>query len=50
MWRWTGGKEFGAGGEEREGEWGKGGGVTHRVQGPGAGESDASREGLVEST
>lgn len=49
--RWTGGKEFGPEGEEREGERGEeGGGVTHRVQGPGAEESDASREGLGEST
>lgn len=33
-----------------EGERGEEGGVTHRVQGPGGEESDASREGLVEST
>lgn len=38
------------GGEEGEGEWGEDGGVTHRVQGPGAEGSDASREGLGEST
>lgn len=38
------------GGEEGEVAWGEGGGVTHRVQGPGAEESDASREGLGEST
>lgn len=48
--RWTGGKELGVEGEEREGDWGEGGGVTHRVQGPGVEESDASREGLEEST
>ncbi len=45
MLRGTGGKEFGAEGKGREGDWGEGGGVTHRVQGPGAEESDASREG-----
>ncbi len=50
MLRGTGGKEFGAEGKGREGDWGEGGGVTHRVQGPGAEESDASREGLGEST
>lgn len=52
-WRGTGGKEMGAEGQEgegREGERGEGGGVTHRVQGPGVEESDASREGLDEST
>lgn len=38
------------GGEEGEGEWGEDGGLTHRVQGPGAEGSDASREGLGEST
>lgn len=48
--RQTGGKELGAEGEEGEGVWGESGGVTHRVQGPGAEESDASREGLGEST
>ena len=48
--RQTGGRESGAGGEGREGERGEGGGVTHRVQGPGAEESDASREGLGEGT
>lgn len=48
--RWTGGKELGVEVDGREGEWGEGGGVTHRVQGPGAEESDASREGLGEST
>lgn len=47
---WTGGKEVGAEGEVGEGERGEGGGVTHRVQGPGGEESDASREGLGEST
>lgn len=48
--RRTGGKELGAEGVGRGGGWGEGGGVTHRVQGPGAEESDASREGLGEST
>lgn len=50
--RWTGGKAEGlVGGEEgEEGVSGEGAGVTHRVQGPGAEGSDASREGLGEST
>lgn len=39
--------EFGAEGEDGGAERGEAGGVTHRVQGPGAEESDASREGLV---
>lgn len=42
--------EFGVVGEGREGDRGEGGGVTHRVQGPGGEESDASREGLGEGT
>lgn len=37
-------------GEERDGALQEAGGVTHRVQGPGAEGSDASREGLGEST
>lgn len=44
------GEESGADGEEADGVTGKGGGVTHRVQGPGEEESDASRERLGEST
>lgn len=48
---WTGGRESAAEREGRRGgERGEDGGVTHRVQGPGEEESDASREGLVEST
>lgn len=49
----TAGSPAGAGGEERSAEGdeageerGEGDGVTRRVQGPGEGEFDASREGL----
>lgn len=49
---WAGKKAEGLVGREEgeKGVWGEGGGVTHRVQGPGAEGSDASREGLGEST